>query len=118
MSDPYWEVLAAKYDNLVIFPPIHNDEEKKWITFTDFAADHNMATNAAYFSRWDTTQYEGAATGMGYNLLLNELNPKSLYIIVDNDFWDGLIQTPRKVAFQGILDGFRVVAPQPGSSRS
>jgi hypothetical protein len=77
-----------------------------------------MATNAAYFSRWDTTQYEGIATGMGYNLLLNELNPKSLYIIVDNDFWDGLIQTPRKVAFQGILDGFRVVAPQPGGSRS
>jgi hypothetical protein len=118
MSDPYWEVLAAKYDNLVIFPPIHNDEEKKWITFTDFAADHSMATNAAYFSRWDTTQYEGAATGMGYNLLLNELNPKSLYIIVDNDFWDGLIQVPRRVAFQGILDGFRVVAPQPGGSRS
>ena len=111
-------MLAAKYDNLVVFPPIHNDEEKQWITFTDFAADHGMATNAAYFSRWDTTQYEGAATGMGYNLLLNELNPKSLYIIVDNDFWDGLMQTPRKVAFQGILDGFRVVAPQPGGSRS
>jgi hypothetical protein len=55
---------------------------------------------------------------MGYNLLLNELNPKSLYIIVDNDFWDGLIQVPRRVAFQGILDGFRVVAPQPGGSRS
>jgi hypothetical protein len=118
MSDPYWELLAAKYDNLVVFPPIHNDEEKQWITFTDFAAEHSMATNAAYFSRWDTTQYEGIATGMGYNLLLNELNPKSLYIIVDNDFWDGLIQTPRKVAFQGILDGFRVVAPQPGGSRS
>jgi hypothetical protein len=111
MQDPYWKLLSSHYENLVIYPPTQNDPEKKWVIFTDFAADHNLATNSGYFSRWDTTQYEGTATILGYQLLLNELNPKTLYVVSDNDFWDGLVQVPQKLAFRGTIDGFHVVAP-------
>jgi len=112
MHDPYLDQLASNYKNLVVYPPTQNDFEKKWIIFTDFAADNKMATNTGYFSRWDTTQYEGTATELGYQLLLNELDPDTLYVINDNDFWDGLVQVPQMLAYRGTIEGFHIVVPR------
>ena len=110
-TDKYWDVLANNYQNVIVYPPLQKDVAGEWISVGEFAARKNLGTNSFYFSRWDVTQYEGPTTELRYDLILNELDPESFYIVNDNDLWDGLVQSPRKVAFMGTVDNKNIIAP-------
>ena len=111
LTDPYWDLLGNRYENLIVYPPLQKDEAGEWIVMGNFAASYQLGTNSFYFSRWDVTQYEGPASELRYDLILNELDPKSFYIVNDNDLWDGLVQSPRKVAFMGTINNRNIIAP-------
>jgi hypothetical protein len=110
-TDKYWDVLANNYQNVIVYPPLQKDVAGEWISVGEFAARKNLGTNSFYFSRWDVKQYEGPTTELRYDLILNELDPESFYIVNDNDLWDGLVQSPRKVAFMGTLNNKNIIAP-------
>jgi hypothetical protein len=110
-TDKYWDVLANNYQNVIVYPPLQKDVAGEWISVGEFAARKNLGTNSFYFSRWDVKQYEGPTAELRYDLILNELDPKSFYIVNDNDLWDGLVQSPRKVAFMGTINNKNIIAP-------
>jgi hypothetical protein len=113
LTDPYWDLLGNRYENLIVYPPLQKDEAGEWIVMGNFAASYQLGTNSFYFSRWDVTQYEAPTTEIRYDLILNELDPSNIYVVNDNDLWDGLIQEPRRVAYMGDLNGRHVIAPLP-----
>ena len=107
LQDNSWKEFASRYSQVVVVPTLNNDARARWIPITEFAASFNLGTNSGYFSRFDEDVYSRINAKLYESLLQNELDPKTVYIIEDNDLWNRLPLSMNKQ----MIDGFNIIAP-------
>ena len=97
--------------NIIVVPPLNNDEADLWMAVDDFAINHGMNTNSGYFSRYSQTLYDDMTSRYIQDVQSNNLDLKTIYIINDEALWNSLIRTGSRDRFRGTLNGFHVIAP-------
>jgi hypothetical protein len=107
LQDDRWKEFASRYSQVVVAPSLNNDAKARWITIAEFAASFKLGTNSGYFSRFDEDVYTSTNATLYESILQNELDPKTLYIIEDNDLWNRLSSNGNKKT----IDGFNIIAP-------
>ena len=110
MKDPRWEMLAKKYKQLVVVPPLNDDQEERWIVIDDFANRYRLGTNSGSFSRFDQNIYTKSYQDRAAELISGKPNKDTLYIVDDLSVWE-TISRGALVESSLIIDNFRVVAP-------
>ena len=109
IRSPMWEELAHRYKKIVVVVP-HN-ASPNWVPLSRFAAKHQMAINIGYFARIDAKKEREAGDRIASSILSNKLNSDSLYIFQDDGLWKFATRQVPDSAVAGILDGFRIIAP-------
>jgi hypothetical protein len=107
LQDDRWKEFASRYSQVVVAPSLNNDAKARWITIAEFAASFKLGTNSGYFSRFDEDVYTSTNATLYESILQNELDPKTLYIIEDNDLWNRLSSNGNKKT----IDGFNIITP-------
>jgi hypothetical protein len=107
LQDNSWKEFASRYSQVVVAPSLNNDAKARWIPIAEFAASFKLGTNSGYFSRFDEDVYTSTNAKLYESILQNVLDPKTLYIIEDNDLWNRLPSSRNKQ----IIDGFNIIAP-------
>jgi hypothetical protein len=111
MQDPRWEDLAQTHKNIIALPLLINDVEGRWMLIADFASRHKMGTNAVYFSRINMDEASQYAGRLHDRFLHGTLDPSNIYIVTDDEYWEGVVGLKFPYAFIGDIDGFHVVVP-------
>ena len=110
-TDSMWKRLSLNRTNIIVVPPLNNDEADLWMAVDDFAINHGMNTNSGYFSRYSQTLYDDMTSRYIQDVQSNNLDLKTIYIINDEALWNSLIRTGSRDRFRGTLNGFHVIAP-------
>ena len=110
-TDAKWNSLSLNRKNIIVVPPLNNDEADLWMAVDDFAIKHGMKTNSGYFSRYSQTLYDDMTLRYVQDVQSNHLDSKTIYIINDEGLWNSLIRSGSRDRFRGTLNGFHVIAP-------
>ena len=110
MKDPRWEMFAKKYKHLVVVPPLNDDQEERWIVIDDFANRYRLGTNSGSFSRFDLNVYTKSNQARVAELVSEQPNKDTLYIVDDLSVWETINQG-ELMGSSFVIDNFRVVAP-------
>jgi hypothetical protein len=110
MKDPRWEMFAKKYKHLVVVPPLNDDQEERWIVIDDFANRYRLGTNSGSFSRFDLNVYTKSNQDRVAELVSEQPNKDTLYIVDDLSVWETINQG-ELMGSSFVIDNFRVVAP-------
>jgi hypothetical protein len=109
MRSPIWSDITHRYKKIIVVPP-HN-KPTNWMPLSQFAATHRMAINTGYFARVNREKEREAGVRITTAILNNELSPDSLYVFENDVFWKLVSSRISPSDIAGILDGFRIVAP-------
>lgn len=109
MRSSLWEPLAAQYRTLAVALP--RNIPKDWIALGEFASRHHMPTEAGSFARINELAAAHTRDAMAAALREGRADPSTLYAVVDDDVWSGLVASPSRAGFLGVVDGFRIFAP-------
>ena len=107
LQNDSWRDFASRYSQVVVAPSLNNDAKARWIPIAEFAASFKLGTNSGYFSRFDEDVYTSTNKRLYESILQNALDPKTLYIIEDNDLWNRLSSNGKIKT----IDGFNIIAP-------
>jgi hypothetical protein len=110
MKSPYWELLANRYENFVVVPPLNDDVEEKWVVIDEFVSKYQMSTNSGSFSRFDQDLHQKITNDLVVDLLSGNLDHNALYLIIDNHVWTEFTEANVSKPIL-VLDGFRLVVP-------
>ncbi|HEY0963159.1 MAG TPA: DUF6311 domain-containing protein [Pseudomonadales bacterium] len=78
-ADPFWELAAARYDEIRVLPP--GNAPTYWLHIAAFAGTHGMATNAAYLARIDEPSLGNAWTEAMAMIATGNYEADTLYIL-------------------------------------
>lgn len=111
-----WSDVARQYKKIIFVPP-HNIAPG-WLNLSDFAAMNRMAVNIGYFARVNLDKQHEAGERIATSILNNELSPDSVYIFENDALWQLACSRISPSDAAGVVDGFRIVAPNLKSSFS
>ncbi|MCX7042219.1 MAG: DUF6311 domain-containing protein [Gammaproteobacteria bacterium] len=110
LQSPVWARLATQYKKISVVRP-HNNA-KEWIALADFAARHQLATQAGSFARVQPDR-EALARAQAEQVVMNQtFDADTLYVFEDDDLWRLALSQPQGRRFVGTIDGLRVIAPK------
>lgn len=113
MTSPAWEDIANQYSKVILVPP--GNAPANWIALSQFASMHRMAINAGYFARLSPGRVSDEKERLRASIMNNGLNPDSLYIFENDELWKLVSRQVLHPDIAGVLDGFRIVAPNLGN---
>lgn len=105
-----WDELATRYRKVVVVLP-HN-ASPGWAALSRYAADHAMTINTGYFARVDRDREQHARRHLAISIMNNALDTDALYVFQDDGLWELALSQQRAADVAGMLDGYRIVAPQ------
>jgi len=70
-----------------------------------------MTINTGYFARVDPKKERDARVRLTTSIMENNMNPHSLYVFEDDALWKFASNNISPSDFAGVLDGFRIIAP-------
>jgi hypothetical protein len=116
LASPLWQTFSERYKTAVFLPNAAVPQDMiSWLPaykqLADFSAQHGMSINTAYTARTDKTLYEHLRALRTAQLLGNQEDPDSFYVLEDIPLWQQLICVADPHTAVGVLDGMRVVAP-------
>ena len=94
LNDPRWTEWAPQYRSIIVAPPLNNDADDLWLSITQFAAKHRLATNSGYWTRYDTSLYESEAEALSTLLERGDFDTSSIYVVLDDELWLKMIGNP------------------------
>jgi hypothetical protein len=109
LEDDFWDDAAAKYDVVRIIP--HQHGHPHWRIFSDHAVRHGLATDAAFFARFNVSS-EARAREHADELVRNgRFEEDSLYVVDASVIGEvrRSIDESRDLLLR--VDGFDLVAP-------
>ena len=109
MSSPSWNDLAKRYKTIMVVLPRNSSEN--WIPIPQFAAAHHMSTNSGYFARVDSKKEDLMREQLTDVVKNNTYDPATLYVFKDEALWKLASETIKETNVLGVLDGFRILAP-------
>jgi Family of unknown function (DUF6311) len=109
MRSPIWSDIVYRYRKIIFVLP-HN-QPTNWMPLSQFAAMHRMAINTGYFARVNPEKEQEGKVRVITSILNNELSPDSLYVFENDVFWKFASSKISPSDVTGVLDGFRIVAP-------
>jgi hypothetical protein len=109
MKNSFWTAAPKRYSNLIVLPVMNAPNE--WDTYTAYAAQNQMATNAAFLARVDERKVVSANDKYKTNLEAGHLDAKNLYIIPSWKQFSTVIKFDPEVDLLAKIDGYVVLAP-------
>ena len=94
LTDPRWTEWASQYSSIIVAPPLNNDADDLWLSITQFAAKHRIATNSGYWTRYDISLYESEAEALSTLLERGDFDTSSIYVVLDDELWLKMIGNP------------------------
>jgi hypothetical protein len=117
MRSPVWVDIANQYKNIIYVIPY--SQSANWLPLSQFAAMHRMTINTGYFARVDKKKEHEAKIKIVTSILNNELDSDSLYVFEKDDaLWKIASSQTLPSYIAGVLDGFRIVAPNLKACRN
>ena len=109
LSSPLWQPLLMPYQSILLVLP--KNQAPQWQAFSQLAVQFNKTVNVGYFARTDLHNEEQVRRELANQVLQNTLSPHALYLFEDNALWQAVLKQKSAADFAGVLDGFRVLAP-------
>lgn len=109
MISPLWAELSTRYKNIILVVPSSSPEDS--IALPEFAATHQMSTNAGYFARTNPKVEQHTIDNLTSTVEKSSYTPDSLYVFENDALWDKASSSNIPGAVVGVLDGLRIVAP-------
>ena len=116
LQSPAWEDISGQYQNVIMVPP--GNAPENWMAWAQFASMHQMSINTGYFARLNSSRIQEEKKRLEASILDSGLKPDSLYVFQDEDFWKLVTGRIKYPDIAGVLDGFRIIAPNLGDCRS
>ena len=116
MRSPVWIDIAQQYKKIIYVLPLHGSANS--MPLIQFAAMHRMAINTGYFARVNPEKEHEAKVHITNSIVNNELNPDSLYVFENDALWKIASSQIGTSDIAGVLDGFRIVAPNLGDCKN
>jgi hypothetical protein len=112
LKGPFWMEAAQQYKSIVVYPLIHSQWQPHWETFSRFASEHQMGTNAVYLARVDNTRINMANEVLKKQVQLGPLNPEAIYILGSwKDMPSLSLHFDSKKDLLAKIDGYTILAP-------
>ena len=112
LKSPFWMEAAQQYKQVVVYPLIQSQWQPHWETFSRFASEHQMGTNAVYLARVDKTRINAANEALNKQVQLGPLNPESIYILGSwKDMPSLSLHFDSKKDLLTKIDGYIILAP-------
>lgn len=112
MASPLWQEFSKRYDAVVLVLP--GNGPALWMPVAQFAATHGMSTNAGYFARVDAQEEKRLLAQLDNTVKSKQYDPAVLYVFNDDKLWNQAAANTDPDNVVGVLDGFRIVAPNFG----
>jgi hypothetical protein len=104
-----WKELAGNYNNLKYILPSNYAQNFKDLSY--FALENDLTTNVGYFARVNNNAISTQRKILHNNLVYEDTFDHALYIFNDKSLWQYAINKSKDTDFVGIIDNFRVIAP-------
>lgn len=112
LISPFWKILSKEYQNVKIYPLIQSQMQPNWGTFSKYAADAHLGTNAVYLARIDPDKISVSNANFESNLSKNNLSKNDFFIIADAAQLKVASSVEGTDASFFKLDGFNVLSPK------
>ncbi len=109
LRSPFWSAAANKYRKIIYVLPSNIAEN--YFPLGYYAASHGMTINVAYLARLNETRRREVSERLSDSLVSGELDRDALYVFYHRGLWNVAQVALRKGDRAGIVDGFRVLAP-------
>ena len=110
-----WHDFAKRYDKVLYVLPGNHPFE--FVPLVEYAAVNDLSINMGYFARFDENKIKAARVKLTNELLAGDFDPKALYIFNDKKLWNIAIRKVHDDDLAGVLDGFKVLAPNLNTCR-
>jgi len=105
----FWSKAASHYERLVMVPFTNN--QLNWSLWANFSAQHHLATNSVFLARYDQAKLDAANDAMKERLRTGQYDPKTLYILENDQIIPALLHLNPQKDLLAKIDGFYVLAP-------
>jgi hypothetical protein len=109
LKSELWNDFARRYDKVLYVLPCNNTFG--FIPLVEYAAAHDLSINMGYFARVDEDKIIAARSKLTNELLAGNFDSKALYVFEDEKMWDVAIRKLHDDDLAGVLDDFKVLAP-------
>ena len=113
MSSALRQNLSTRYKAVILVSP--SNGPKDWMPIAQFAATHGISTNAGYFARVSVKAEDQLVKDLADTVHSHTYNPAFLYVFNGDALWQEASEHPHGNDLIGVLDGFRILAPQFGT---
>ena len=113
LVDPFWNSAAQKYTKVLrsalpISPVYYY---VNWKTWSQYAAENNLGTNAAWLSRYNQKNLAAANEAMLSAIQTGVYDPEALYVLEKDKLMQALAHYNDKTDLIADIDGVYVLAP-------
>lgn len=112
LISPFWKNLAGEYQNIKIYPLSQSQMQPNWGTFSKYAADNHLGTNAVYLARIDPNKINVSNKKFESDLANSSFSNNDFIIISDA----AQLKVASAIEMTGAtffkLDGFNVFSPK------
>ena len=116
LQSPFWTAAAGKYRRILYIPP-HN-VPRNYFDLSYYAAANHQSINIGAFARVNGQEQGRIAGELTRSISDGRFAEDALYIFEQGATWNAAISHLRPDDRGGVLDGFRVIAPNWGQCRS
>ena len=119
LRDSFWNLAGKRYKNIYLLPSRSEPNpdfmsrfmSADWRIFGRYASLNQLNTNAVYMSRYDSQRQDEAFSNSLKLINAGQYDPKTLYIIKDEDLIPVALGLQNQNALLAKIDGFNVLAP-------
>ncbi len=112
LKSAFWMEAAQQYKSVVVYPLVHSQWQPHWETFSRFASENQMGTNAVYLARTDSRKINVANQALKNQLEIGPLNLESIYILGSwKDMPDLSLNFDSERDLLTKVDGYTILAP-------
>lgn len=108
----FWKNLAKEYQNIKIYPLSQSQMQPNWGTFSKYAADNHLGTNAVYLARTDPDKINIFNMNFESSLSNKSFSKNDFFIISDAAQLKVAASIERTNATFFRLDGFNILSPK------
>lgn len=104
-----WNDIGNMYDAVTVTPP--EPMPAQWLSYSSFAAEHNMSVNVSYMARYDDSDISDERSRINAEMASGELSANSVYFFTDKKVWQASALMGLDNTLFVALDGFYLALP-------
>lgn len=112
LINPFWKDLSKNYQNIKIYPLSQSQMQPNWGTFSKYAAEARLGTNAVYLARIDPNKINISNATFESDLTNNSFSESDFFVVSDAAQLRVASSIEKKDAVFFKLDGFNVFIPK------